>query len=178
MLDQEDEVDLRWLICPMDDARPDPTDKRLFWTPTPTQVNRNLPQFHWSYGAMCVGYQIPGRRVPWSGTRNGIPVGRLEGPFHFDDIPRTENMHLVWDSYFLSLNQWDGIRTVQAVMNAALGGVGYQRDWQDFYYHLFRHNRHPQPNTPEGPNALFADGHVEITTDIFALHDDNTTVPW
>jgi prepilin-type N-terminal cleavage/methylation domain-containing protein/prepilin-type processing-associated H-X9-DG protein len=178
ILDQANEVDLRWLICPMDNIRLDPTADRLLWTPTQSQVTGgSLSQFHWSYAALCVGYELPGRRVPWSGTRNGMPVGSLKGPFHFDNMPSPTSMHLVWDGYFLSLNQRDGIRAIQVILNSALGGARKQQ-WQDFYRHLFRHNRHPHPNTPEGPNALFADGHVEITTDIFALDDRNTTVAW
>ena len=177
ILHQEYDLDVRSLVCPADDDRPDPTDARQLWTPTPNEVNHFLPKHHWSYGAMCVGYQITGRRVPWSGTRNGTSVGFLEGPFQIGSIPHPDTMHLVWDGYFLSLNQWDGIRTVQSVMHTALAGGGYQWDWENLYYHIFRHNRDPKPNTPVGPNALLADGHVEFTTDMFSLDHDNTTVP-
>ena len=157
-------------ICPSDDRGLRPDKRRLLMPadngPAWDEMWNEYPS---SYTGLVVGYRATDRRPPWSALRNGSSFAGFEGPTYGYQIPSPTSMHLVWDFSWILFLQNDSIVTAQTGIRVSLlGGPGWISD-----RHLFRHNPDPTPGTPDGPNALLADGHAEMMIDIFALTDDN-----
>ncbi len=164
----------RNLHCPADDRNPDPHDELRIFTPlTFDESTRAVERGAYSYGANFVGRRLPNRRIPWSSTDG--PFGATGddpdelGPVLIDTIPDPAETVQVLDAYYQDLSVKFSVIDAQISMNDALEGHGY---WVTSLQ-LFRHDVNPEPDTPIGPNVLFADGHVRATVDFFRLTDDN-----
>jgi len=172
LISQHSGIGLNNVTCPEDDRNADPNDELRLATPYSGEANLAwMNQRPVSYTANALGWDISGRRIPWSGPTHGPAPGvGLAGPVKADSMPNPSDMHMVYDGYFMTLSQINGAIPFQSVMNNSLeGGAAWE-----VHRHLFRHDpRPPRANTDTGPNALMADGHVEQTVDLFNLTDDN-----
>ena len=165
------EIKLSELRCPGDDRDIDPLDERILYTPFGLDVaefNAWIYEYPPSYTALIIGYGLP-RKQPWSAFSNGWP----SGPVSPGQIPSPATKHVVWDGHWSFFTMMYGIEPAKFFFNTQLET---RTNW-DRVRHTFRHNTEgdPQPWTPIGPNALFADHHVEQTIDIFSLTEDNVS---
>jgi prepilin-type processing-associated H-X9-DG protein len=161
-------------ICPSDD-RDLKSDPRLAWVPSDNGAgwDEMWQQYPTSYAALVIGYATAGRRPSWSGLGNGSSFAGFEGPTRATQIRSPATVHLMWDyswSFFLS-SASSAVFLQNGLNNSLAGGGGWISD-----RHLFRHNPNPKVNTASGPNALFADGHVEQSIDVFGLTDANLSL--
>lgn len=160
VIKDETKLSMEMFKCPAD-KRKFKIDASFFLVPTPSG---NFPEF--SYGGVYIGYGLSNRRVPWSLPNPSLGVNY--GIFKQFSIPRPAGISLVWDSEFSLMSNGSGVIPLQ---NAFLVYLDY---WNKT---VFRHRRNiTERNLKQGPNALFADGHVETTIDVSKLTDDNISV--
>jgi len=125
-----------------------------------------------SYAANLVGNSTS-RRIPWSAATHADSKTTQEGPIRNTWIPSPSTMLVAWDSH----SPW----------HLHSSGLVQWQDWSNDWLreglnpwakHMFRHNRNDRrPDSPIGPNALYADGHAEMTIDVFALAEENVNFP-
>jgi prepilin-type processing-associated H-X9-DG protein len=85
-------------------------------------------------------------------------------------IKRPATTHILWDGYGRNLTMLGGMAAFQTAMNTSMTGGP---NWK-YHRQIFRHNHEGiVQNTPIGPNALFADGHVQPRIDLFGLTEDH-----
>jgi len=164
-------IKLSELRCPGDDRDIDPKDKRILYTPNALDIdeyNAWIYEFPPSYNALIIGYGLT-RKQPWSPFPNGWP----SGPVSPEQIPSPSTKHVVWDGGRSFFTMMFGIEPAKLYLKDQLET---RTNWE-WVRHYFRHNNNPRPMTPIGPNALFADHHVEQTIDFFSLTEDNVTWP-
>jgi prepilin-type N-terminal cleavage/methylation domain-containing protein len=155
--------------CPAD-PRPNKLSMTNFWQPLPEEVPREVELFPFDYGALVVGYALPGRQVPWS-----LPGGEL---VRASSIHRPAEQFLVWDGHiplWTAANGYDGVNGVKdyflGLRNAAPNHYAFQCE--------LRHanNAGGRKDVTRGPNVLVADGHVESKVKVFRLSEDNFNFP-
>ncbi len=170
LLSALDRLPLEMFTCPQDERIFFVDEERLWMPLDSAELPDYLSERGISYAAQWVGHSLgDGRRVPWSSPSNGLPLGMQQGSLKIDALRNPSQMHTVWDGYFAILSQGNGITGLKNVLNTSLSGGGA---WPN-HKHLFRHHANPGPNTPFGPNALFADGHAVGSVDVFNLVEDN-----
>lgn len=170
LLYQEAGVDVAAFVCPTEE-RPeiqDADESHLWMYLNSGEINTVLNTRGTSYAGLAINYGS--RRIPWSG-REGLGTGAPnQSPLKQSSISQPSETHQVWDGYISFLSYGSTLNNLKSVFNTSLetktGG------W-DYHKHVFRHAKDPRPNVPEGPNALFADGHVEQTINIFDLRDSD-----
>jgi len=155
---------LETMVCPADKQKRG-NGEEFLWVPQASETVYWLDTYPSSYGAPVSGYNV-GRKPPWSWIR-------YRGVVRLSDIDYPSTMHMAWDCYLPVFTDQHGISAIQLGLNVSLGGGPYWR----WHRELFRHNPHPTVDTPIGPNAVFADGHVETTVDIFSLTESNVSLP-
>ena len=171
LIDVASEVDLSVLRCPADDRDIDPRDERILYTPfglDTNEYNEWIYEYPPSYSALIIGYRLA-RKQPWAAFPNGWP----SGPLRPEQIPSPATTHVVWDGGQAFFTMQGGIEPAKLYLAEQLET---RTNWE-WVRHHFRHNSDPRPMTPIGPNALFADGHVEQTIDFFGLTEDNVSFP-
>jgi prepilin-type processing-associated H-X9-DG protein len=154
LIQDSTDIQLTLLRCPADRRKYDLDVSNFYLEFWPSD---DTSQFQYSYGALYCGYGWA--RVPWSTER--------WGPMPLSDIPMPTRMLLVWDAQITFLSDGAGMRHL-------IKDLWLYRDfWADS---VFRHS--PDDTTlEEGPNAVFADGHVEPTINLLELTDANATLP-
>jgi prepilin-type N-terminal cleavage/methylation domain-containing protein/prepilin-type processing-associated H-X9-DG protein len=154
LIQDSTDIQMTLLRCPADRRKYDLLESNLYLEFWPTDDPND---FLYSYGALYCGYSW--LRVPWSTER--------WGPTPLSDIPKPTRMLLAWDGHSTVFSNGGGIRPL--VRDLWL----FRASWADL---VFRHS--PDDTTlEEGPNALFADGHVEPTINLLDLTDANATLP-
>jgi prepilin-type N-terminal cleavage/methylation domain-containing protein len=163
-------------ICPSDDRGFGSDERRLWVMPEDTAAEWDvmLGEYATSYSALMIGYSTPGRRPPWSGLMNGLTLAGFEGRTQVSRIPDPSSMYLLLEySWQLFLSGVSDMPSIQASVNTSMAGGPA---WEDGNRHMFRHNAGPEPDTPRGPNALLADGHVNSTINFFELTEDEVNL--
>lgn len=128
------------------------------------------------YSANCIGHAMGNRRLPWSLPENSPNPG---GALKQSSIPNPSKIMLVWDGHIpiwtvgggyaqLINNPWMRMKTVPK---------------GDYIYDTaFRHSDFVGDgkgtrSTLRGPNAAFADGHVEQRIGFHNRDDDHFNLP-
>ena len=145
-------VQMTLLRCPADRRKYELNETNLYLEFWPDD-DPNL--YMYDYGALYCGYAWA--RVPWSSER--------WGPTPLSDIPKPTDILLAWDGHSTIFSNGGGMRHL--VKDLWL----YRDFWAPT---VFRHS--PTSTTlEEGPNALYADGHVEPTINLLELTDANAS---
>jgi prepilin-type N-terminal cleavage/methylation domain-containing protein/prepilin-type processing-associated H-X9-DG protein len=152
--------------CPADQRQYELTE-RNFWQILPTEVSKWDEIVRFDYSANAVGYGLNRRRLPWT-----VPdLGRLKQ----SAIPNPTEMLLAWDGHIPTWNMgagYDGLRDLVLSMEGSTGN-----------FHLTTTFRHSddigggRKDVRKGPNALFADGHVEQRINFLNKSEDNFSFP-
>jgi prepilin-type N-terminal cleavage/methylation domain-containing protein/prepilin-type processing-associated H-X9-DG protein len=150
--------------CPAD-HRDYTLSVKQFWQPLDSEVTSWFEQF--DYMVMMIGYGVPTRQVPWSATKFDSRV-KPGGPLSAARIKKPHQLMLVWDGVY-SFFTYGG--------NAP--SVFYKTTPATYKSYLV--TRHGGGRM-QGPNCLFADGHVQPRIDWTPLAnqlntDDYFTMP-
>jgi prepilin-type processing-associated H-X9-DG protein/prepilin-type N-terminal cleavage/methylation domain-containing protein len=149
LLYQISKIDVHAFRCPSDLREYDlwapetPPIPGHFVMPSPAEVATELDKFQFSYSALMIGYGRADRRVPWSVPKTD-PFTINKGAMPMAKIRNSSEIHLVWDGELSTITDTNGAIDFQGWPEALS---------ESRRVALFRHKR--------GPNALFADGHVE-----------------
>lgn len=167
VMKDETKLGMEIFKCPAD-KRKLKLDASLFLVPRPG-VNI-FSEF--SYGGVCIGYGLPNWRVPWSMPQGG---GINNGVFKQFSIPQPARMSLVWDSGIALVSYGGGTMSgLRNLMNINMVFPDIRRSYNET---LFRHRKNYNDITiKDGPNSLFADGHVETAIDFSKLADDSVSI--
>ena len=145
--------------CPADPRAYTPTEETFHQPAYALGEDYSQPYDHrYSYGALMIGYNLGGRRLPWS-----VPRGRSEataayaGPVGFDEFPNPTTLHLIWDAHIPIFTFYGGVYQLISWPEGWPPGLAEQTS--------FRHAQNEWVDWSQGPNSLIADGHVEQWVD-------------
>ena len=159
-------------VCPSDKRELVKSADERLWVPADAaEWDDQYANYSSSYAALLIGYNVVGRRPPWSGFTNGGGLGTVTGWLNSGRVHSPSMVHLIWDGPWHYMPQHNGLGPVQSALDVAITNGDTPA-----YQHYFRHNRNPQGNPSAGPNGVMADGHVELRIDIFKLTDDEVSV--
>jgi prepilin-type N-terminal cleavage/methylation domain-containing protein/prepilin-type processing-associated H-X9-DG protein len=149
---------------------------------------RTDTRFVFSYGAIFAGINVDSTRNPeprraafstikgwpWGSNIATKPVNMTLGTVMKTKIKHPSEFQLVWDSYI----SWIAFTSNYNFAKSSGGLLTFVSTTAIHRTNIFRHTpRTSTVNYKQGPNALFADGHVEVKVNIFDLTDYNTTLP-
>ena len=148
-----------------------------------TSGERSVTHSQFSYMALVAGYGRSDLQVPWSSPNTAATALANRGPLAAARIPAPSEMHLVWDGYVTNFTSSVGMAPWAPLWHTyRQEGPPWWSDGADIQLHMrdtvFRHA--DNLTTMFGPNALFADGHVEtrINIDEVIWDDTNFAIPW
>lgn len=131
-----------------------------------------------SYAALVCGYGRTDLRVPWSAPDDPVTGLVHSGSLDPGEIPDPSKMNLVWDGKGTCFTVASGMKSWAPHFRA------WREDgppwWKPVHMRdtVFRHA--DSLRSFKGPNALFADGHVESKIDVDEViwDDTNFAIPW
>jgi len=168
LLHKNNRMPLDVFICPADEFSDTITETAFHASTSGGSISVQT-----SYGAPFISYgtasQVTDWKPPWS-----IPTLNVKsGPTRIADVPNPSKMVQGWDGARYIVTGSGDIAAYKATFNSAIIPTGsvHSRMW----------TRHPpknlRPDSPDGPNAFFTDGHAESRLDIFALEQNELTIP-
>ena len=155
--------------CPAD-RRNYKLNERHLSMPFSSEVADEVDTIQFDYSAICIGYGLWNRHVPWS-----FPGAR--GKFKASHVPILSEMYMVWDGHIASWTIGAGFASIPGYLKNLRGAPPDHWNFKTTFRHSYD-TPGGQKDLSRGPNALLLDGHVEQRIDMLSLSNDNFNVPW
>ena len=155
--------------CPAD-RRNYKLNERHLSTPFSSEVAGEVDTIQFDYSAICIGYGLGNRHVPWS-----FPGPR--GKFKASHIQNPSEMFMVWDGHIASWTIGAGYASIPGYIKNLRGAPPDHWNFKTTFRHSYDTAK-GRKDLRRGPNALLLDGHVEARIDMLGLSNDNFNVPW